>query len=151
MVARTITCSRNGLLALAIFQIISAGGLLFGWSSLQPILISEGFLAEPCLPSGGKNGTVPPSVEELKKAAGCDKQAQALGNVFSVAINVRSASQLLVGYLLDKHGPKNALVLSFLVTTIGLVLLGCRQLWVAVIMLAVGTPGIQNSLFHGEC
>ena len=140
-----INFTRNGLLVLALLQIICAGGLIFGWSSLQPILIREGFFAEPCLSKNVTN----PSVEQLMEAAGCDKQTEALGDVFIVAVNTNHAAQLFIGYFLDKRGPKNTIVLSFLVTTVAIVLLGYRQLWVAIMLIAVGSPGIGNSMYHG--
>jgi hypothetical protein len=132
-------------LILAVFQISIAGGILFGWSSLQPILAREGIFAEHCL----SQNVINPSVEQLREAAGCEQQREALGDVYSVAINVNCLVQIFVGFFLDKCGPKSTIVVSFLTTTTGIILLGVRQLWPAVIFLAVGTPGIQNSLFHG--
>ena len=72
----------------AIVETIAYGGIIFGWSSLYPIFLNEGYFSENC----------------PKNVTSCKGQEEALSLVYSIATTSAPIISLFTGILLDKTG-----------------------------------------------
>ena len=77
----------------AVLECLTYAGVVYGWASIYPVLLSEGFFSEKCSP-----------LEGVSTAASCPKQTEALNLVFTVASSSASILNFLTGIVLDWRG-----------------------------------------------
>ena len=81
-------------LVTAVLETVLYAGVIYGWSSIYPVLIAEGFFTENC-----------PQQHPLGAAEKpCQARADALNLVFSIASGVAPVLGVLTGVLLDRGG-----------------------------------------------
>ena len=131
------TRKRVLLLALGMFQCFATSGIIYGWTSLDQLFVNEGVYSNLCPPG---NQT-------------CSAQNLRFNLIFTISSNINLAAGLLMGYILDRWGPRACVVQSM-----ACVLGGCicvafgsptLDLYMAgMILIGFGGPGIQNGLIH---
>ena len=79
-------------------EVMTYGGVIIGWSSLEPILVKEGYFSSGChtktIQSGHSNET-----HQV-----CEFQVEQLSLVFTITTSVGPILSLLCGLLFDKKG-----------------------------------------------
>ncbi|KAJ4147344.1 hypothetical protein LMH87_001874 [Akanthomyces muscarius] len=94
---RASTLRRIIQVALAVSFCFLASGIVFGFASIKPILVSEGVYSESCKHGGkGKDGS--------GSRAPCAEQEIRLNLLFIVASVTTNTSSLFAGYTLDRFG-----------------------------------------------
>jgi len=95
-------------------------GSVFGWTSLQPMLVNEGFFSDGCnsKSNGTANGTTTTTNATLTTTPGaCTSQIESLSLVFSIVTAVPSVLFVGYGVLLDRYGNwicRTALLILFI-------------------------------------
>jgi MFS family permease len=93
-----------------------AAGIVFGFASLKPILISEGVYSELCDNTAAD--------ERRPNTAPCSEQDMRLNLFFIVASIVANVSALFAGYSLDHYGRRTCYIAASIFIAAGCVLLG---------------------------
>ena len=93
---------RYVLVVMAVIEALLFSGLVFGWANLVFILKSEGFWIELCPELNATFGGVQSSVNQS-----CTPQDEILQAVFTVAAFVPNAVLVLIGFSIDRFGPRN--------------------------------------------
>ena len=98
------------------------GGLIFGWSSIAPVLQCEGYFQDTCHTNYStactidkKNTTAPPLE--------CISQKESLVLGASIGLFCYSLGLLLAGFIFDKHGTMITRFLGTIVLTAGIIIL----------------------------
>ena len=104
----------------SVIETVLYTGIIFGWSSLQPVLIKEGFFSEFC-----SNTTTQ-----------CDEQSKALNLVYSLSTSSGKIMCFLCGLLIDKKGIWFSRTIFLFSSSI------------AFILAAVSKPGFSSWLFY---
>ena len=125
---------RPALVAIVLAQLSSLlyGGVVFGWASLQPMLVRAGAYAALCEDDDGSDL--------------CPAQADRLGAVYSLSVAALTLASWPLGALLDS-APRALMVLAGVLCTVSLALfaafprLGDGLLFVAGPLLGVGGMG----------
>lgn len=94
-------------------------GVLYGWSSIYPVLISEGFFKEQCLYNNQ-----------------CQEQQNSLSLVFSIASGAAPILNLLTGVMLDKVGTWVTRTILIVISAVGF------------LITAFAVPGRTSSLLY---
>ncbi|KAG5368945.1 Protein FMP42 [Yarrowia sp. C11] len=126
--------------ACAVIWCLFAAGPIFGFAALKPVLVSEGVYSEYCTKSvtGGP----------------CKEQDLRLNFMFNVGAILTNVDAMLVGFVLDKYGPRvSGIVGSVVIFVAALVLSNAALLpgdpWlIGYSLLAVGGPFVFISSFH---
>ena len=95
--------SKAVLVASDLLSIFFFSGIIFGWASLNAILIDQGFYRSLCTES---------------EPTPCQAQANALNQAFTIASTVVSAVAIPAGYVVDRYGP-----------LVGTLLAGVLEVW----------------------
>ena len=103
-----------------VIETILYTGIVFGWSSLQPTLVKEGYFSELCQ-------------KEIKE---CEQQSEAMNLVFAISTATASILSTLCGILNDRKG-------SWFSRTIFLTLSG-----IGFLLTAVSKPGTTSWLLY---
>ncbi|KAJ1470893.1 hypothetical protein T484DRAFT_1846094, partial [Baffinella frigidus] len=128
-------------LLLTLMQVMVAGGVIFGWQALLPVLYEEGVYAASC--PGGK----------LDPEYPCQAQRTKLTLVFSVAGSASAVGALVAGVSMDLFGTKFARMMAGSITFLGAILLGNAgpedMFWfLGLACLGFGGNGLQITSFH---
>jgi MFS family permease len=89
-----------------------ASGIVFGFAALKPILISEGVFRELC--------TAQELADDVEV---CLEQDLRLNFFFSLASTTANVSALPVGYILDRYGPRQCVLIGCLCLAMGSVMM----------------------------
>lgn len=126
----------------AIFQCFLGAGIIFGWTSLVPMLEKERIYNELC-----KTGE-----------AICQAQSDRLQYSFTMAGSASMWSNLLLGIVFDKFGPRVTKSISLVLLIIGALLMGSAHyringegpdlLLMGMVLVGFSGPGIQLSGIH---
>jgi len=120
---------RIALAILACIQNSLVGGLVYGWASINPML------TEPEFPKGGCGITLADSTM-----------------IFSMASCTGMASTLLLGFVLDKFGPRVCSVISHITIAAGFQLFAIsndfKGFAIGTSLIAFGGPGVNISIVH---
>ncbi|TQW01139.1 MFS transporter [Cordyceps javanica] len=105
------TSTLRRIVALAVIFCFLASGIVFGFASIKPILVSEGVYSEFCTNSAGtasrggrRGGGGGGGGRERHGAAPCAEQEIRLNLLFIVASVTTNTSSLFAGYTLDRFG-----------------------------------------------
>ena len=79
-------------------EIMTYGGVIIGWSSLEPILVKEGYFSSGC----HKKTNQSDHLNETHQI--CESQVEQLSLVFTITTSVGPILSLLCGLLFDKKG-----------------------------------------------
>ncbi|RLN65219.1 hypothetical protein BBJ29_007655 [Phytophthora kernoviae] len=126
----------------AIYQCFLGAGIIFGWTSLVPMLEKERVYNEFC---------------ETGEAI-CQTQSDRLQYAFTLAGSSSMASNLLLGLVFDKFGPRVTKSISLVLLIIGALLMGNAHfringegpdlLLIGMVLVGFSGPGIQLSGIH---
>jgi len=133
--------SRGTYLGLTLVQQMLAGGVIFGWQALLPVLYETGVFADLC--EGGKADPSYP----------CLKMRSQLATVFSIAGSASAVGALVAGLLMDFCGTKVARMVSAGVVLIGALFLASASeneyMWFpGLACVGFGGNGLQITSFH---
>ncbi|CAI5746720.1 unnamed protein product [Peronospora destructor] len=128
--------------AFAIFQCFLGAGVIFGWTSLVPMLEKERIYHEFC------------KTEETI----CTEQSDRLQYVFTMAVSSSMWSNLMLGLVFDKFGPRVTKSVSLVLLITGALLMGNAHYRVdaeghdlvlyGMVLVGFSGPGIQLSSIH---
>ncbi|ETI47968.1 hypothetical protein F441_07884 [Phytophthora nicotianae CJ01A1] len=128
--------------AFAIYQCFLGAGIIFGWTSLVPMLEKERIYNELCKPG-----------ETI-----CTAQSDRLQYAFTMAVSSSMWSNLLLGLVFDKFGPRVTKSISLVLLITGALLMGNAHyrensegidlLLYGMILVGFSGPGIQLSGIH---
>ncbi|CAH0475720.1 unnamed protein product [Peronospora belbahrii] len=126
----------------AIFQCFLGAGVIFGWTSLVPMMEKERIYHEVC------------ETDEII----CKKQSDRLQYAFTMAVSSSMWSNLLLGLVFDKFGPRVTKSISLVLLITGALLMGnahCRindeehdLVLYGMVLVGFSGPGIQLSGIH---
>lgn len=120
---------RIGLAALACLQTALFGAIILGWASIEGTLV------------------VAP-----KKDGGAGLSLQDSARLFSIASSSNMLSCLILGFVLDKFGPRTCSMISTLLIGAGCQIVSFSdtpfQYYVGFCVIAIGGPGVTSSVFH---
>uniref|UniRef100_K3WGB5 Major facilitator superfamily (MFS) profile domain-containing protein n=1 Tax=Globisporangium ultimum (strain ATCC 200006 / CBS 805.95 / DAOM BR144) TaxID=431595 RepID=K3WGB5_GLOUD len=123
----------------AMLQCFLCAGVIIGWTSILPVLEQERIYNEYCAPG-----------ETI-----CEAQSEKLHFAFTIAGSSSMCSNLVLGLVFDRFGPRFTKVLSLALIIIGAVLMGKAQYGASVDLLLPGMtllgfagPGVQLSGIH---
>ncbi len=120
---------RIGLIAFGVLQNGLAGGLIFGWASIDQSLLSE-------VPENG----------------GAGLELQQTTKIFSWATSISMVAALILGAVLDYSGPRLASMISCLTISAGCLVFALSKNMMSfalgTILIGFGGPGIGNSIIH---
>lgn len=94
-------------LTFVVSQCVLASGVIFGWSALLSILQRDGVYEEFC----NENEILP-----------CTEQKQKLAIIFTVAAAASTISQLPMGIILDRFGPRFTVLMATIFSILGALL-----------------------------
>ncbi|CAI5726540.1 unnamed protein product [Hyaloperonospora brassicae] len=133
------------LVAFAIVQCFLGSGVIFGWTSLVPMLEKERIYNELC----GKAS---------ETAIVCNEQSDRLQYAFTMAVSSSMWSNLPLGLVLDKFGPRVTKAVSLVLLIAGALLVGNAHyrtdaaepdlLLYGMMLVGFSGPGIQLSSIH---
>jgi hypothetical protein len=111
------------------FQNICAGGIIYGWAGLSNILTAS------------------------KADGGFGLSSQVTLHMFSVSSSCACVSQLFLGMIQDKYSPKICSILSNSLVAVGCFIFVASSrsetlIYAGAILIGIGGPGVQLSLFH---
>ncbi|EHY60776.1 Protein FMP42 [Exophiala dermatitidis] len=99
-----------------VLSCVTASGIVFGFDALKTILIDEKIYRKYC------------SAEELRENVRvCYMQDQRLNLIFVIASVTANLSALLVGRILDRHGPRICGIFSAILLALGSLLMAYAQ------------------------
>ncbi|KAL7994660.1 putative major facilitator superfamily, MFS transporter superfamily [Plasmopara halstedii] len=134
--------NRYFYVAFAVFQCFLGAGVIFGWTSLLPMLEKEKIYFELCI------------YEETI----CTAQSNRLQYAFTMAVFSSMWSNLLLGLVLDKFGPRVTKSISLVFLIAGALLMGNAHyrdnakdndlLLYGMVLVGFSGPGIQLSGIH---
>jgi len=84
-----------------IFENLVFAGVIYGWPSLQYVLIKEGYFHEQCNSTGTSLSHNVTGLQELKS---CPAMMNMFSLVFTLAIAFLNVSALLFGFIMDRYG-----------------------------------------------
>ena len=119
------------LVFLACLQNLLCGGIIFGWAAITSGLLSA-------------------SIEE----GGAELSQRYIHQLFVVATSVNFSGPLLLGFLLDRFGPRTCSIISILLVALGCIVFGASNLTTfpfhlpGIVMIAFGGPGVQSAIIH---
>lgn len=120
---------------------LGTAGVIFGFSSLQPVLEHAGIYAHLC-PAGQTK---------------CPAQSDRLMLMFTLASSATNLVSLPIGYTLDRFGPKKSMICGSLTFTLACVLFILSFVFTvdiyipAFVLFAIGGPFIFLSTLHLSC
>jgi len=124
-----------------LFETILYSGVLYGWPSLQPILIKEGYFFETC-----QNQTI--------KGVECSEQTDSLSLVYTISLASSNILNFLLGFLMDRVGiwfTRTLMLMmiggGFLLVAIAKPLVNSFLLYIAFSLLSVGGLGLLVTNF----
>ncbi|TYZ68596.1 hypothetical protein PybrP1_005494 [[Pythium] brassicae (nom. inval.)] len=131
--------ARFAYVAFAILQCFLGAGIIFGWTSIIPVLEQERVYGELCAPD-----------ERV-----CEAQSEKLHFAFTIAGSSSMCSNLVLGLFFDRFGPRYTKVLSLALLIVGALLMGHARYGAPVDVLLPGMaligfagPGVQLSGIH---
>lgn len=98
--------------ACAVIWCLLVAGPSFGFAALKPILVSEGVYRDYCTPKEIKHGV------EI-----CQQQELKLNLIFTIAAVMTNITALVVGPILDSHGPKLCGIIGALLISLSCLIL----------------------------
>ncbi|KAG5360681.1 Protein FMP42 [Yarrowia sp. B02] len=122
--------------ACAVLWCLFAAGPIFGFAALKPVLVSEGVYSQFCAQSP------------------CKEQDLRLNFMFNVGAILTNVDAILVGFVLDKYGPRVSGIVGSVVIFVATMVLSNADLlpgdpWlVGYSLLALGGPFVFISSFH---
>ncbi|KAL6937646.1 hypothetical protein ACO0RG_004162 [Hanseniaspora osmophila] len=147
----------------AVIWCLVAAGPIFGFAALKPILVQEGVYADLCAPPS-INVTYTPtsnikhaftSLSQVVPIKPCDKQDLKLNKIFTIGAVVTNLCSFLVGFVLDKYGPRASGVIGSVFIALGsLVLAYSKSITTfdpyitGYVTLAIGGPFVFISCFQ---
>ena len=139
--AQDFRLSKWSYLTLTLVQIFIAGGVIFGWQALLPVLYEKGVYAESC--DGGREDPTYPCLAMRSK----------LALVFNVACAANAVGALVAGLMMDHCGTGIARVCSGLVVCAGALMIAYADpesvLWFpGLACIGFGGNGLQITSFH---
>ena len=125
------------MLSLGMLQCFAGSGIIYGWTSLEQLFVNTGVYASACPPG---NHT-------------CPAQTLRFSLIFTITSNVNMLAGIVMGYILDRWGPRASVVQSLLAVLLGLLLVAFSSptfdgYLAGMICVGFGGPGIQNGLMH---
>ncbi|TMW56381.1 hypothetical protein Poli38472_006391 [Pythium oligandrum] len=130
------------MIGFAMLQCFLGAGVVFGWTSIAPILQNERIYNELC--EAGESF--------------CEAQSVQLHFVFTIATSSNMCANLFLGLLFDKAGPRITKVISLLLVVVGSLLVGRARyrdggsgfdfFLPGMAMIGFGGTGIQLSSIH---
>ena len=125
------------MLSLGMLQCFAGSGIIYGWTSLEQLFVNTGVYASAC-PPGNRT---------------CPAQTLRFSLIFTITSNVNMLAGLVMGYVLDRWGPRASVVQSLLAVLLGLLLVAFSSptfdgYLAGMICVGFGGPGIQNGLMH---
>ncbi|ODV89444.1 hypothetical protein CANCADRAFT_28200 [Tortispora caseinolytica NRRL Y-17796] len=138
------TAKRAIQIACAVIYCVLAGGIVFGFAALKPVLISEGVYRSECTP------------QEIKdQVPVCAEQEIRLNVIFTCAAVLTNVGALFVGRVLDTYGPRASGVIGSFLLAIGSLLMAFAfqitiidAYLVGYLCLALGGPFVYISSFQ---
>ncbi|KAJ0408012.1 hypothetical protein P43SY_000216 [Pythium insidiosum] len=100
--------SRYLLVGFAIFQCFLGAGVVFGWTSILPMLEKERIYNELCKPD----------------ESFCEAQSVQLHFAFTIAASSSMFANLFLGILFDKYGPRISKLVSLVILMVGAIMMG---------------------------
>lgn len=100
--------------------IVSLVGLVFGFSSIKPILLREKMYYNLC-----ENGTTNGTSYEHNQTKSCPEQVVRMNSILFVLAGGLNAGTLFTGFLLDKLSPRTNLFIGGVVWSVSLFGFGC--------------------------
>ena len=142
--AQDFRLSKWSYLALTLVQIFIAGGVIFGWQALLPVLYEKGVYAASC--TEGDGGKADPTYP-------CLAMRSKLALVFNVACAANAVGALVAGLMMDHCGTGTARVCSGLVVCAGALMIAYAEpesiLWFpGLACIGFGGNGLQITSFH---
>lgn len=128
----------------AVIWCLFAAGPIFGFAALKPVLVAEGIYSQYC--SSDTN--------TASSSGPCKEQDLRLNFMFNVGAILTNVDAILVGFVLDKYGPRVSGIVGSVVIFIATMVLSNADLlpgdpWlVGYSLLAVGGPFVFISSFH---
>ncbi|KAI8592186.1 major facilitator superfamily domain-containing protein [Geranomyces variabilis] len=101
--------SRAALIALAVLGSLASAGVIFGFQSLRPALVSSGVYSDLC---------------RSDEPQPCTAQVLKLNLIFAVASTGANIASLPIGACLDRYGPRTTVLVGSLLCVLGNVLFG---------------------------
>ena len=125
----------------AVFCLLMAG-IIFGFASLKLIFVETGVYADYC-----------PNPTSASSEGPCAEQLVRLDLMFTIAASATNVSALLIGWVLDTHGPKVSAMVGSVLFLGGCLLFGfagpTRDFYFpGLTLLAIGGPFIFMSTIH---
>ena len=151
------------VIGLASFCTFAMGGVVFGISSLYPVLYRQGFWRELCGSGAAAAAAVrvrvlsqgPPECADLETKC-CDAQLVRFSLVASVAFFCTDVAAAPWGVLADSYGARTCLAAAVSMSCAGLLLLGCGSALdsdvlttSALLVLGLAGPGVFNGGYLG--
>ncbi|KAJ3160670.1 hypothetical protein HDU86_000429 [Geranomyces michiganensis] len=130
--------SRAALIALAVLGSLASAGVIFGFQSLRPALVSSDVYSDLCRP------------EETQP---CTAQILKLNLIFAVASTGANVASLPIGACLDRFGPRTTVLVGSFLCFLGNILFGVSgpsfdAYLVGFTMLGIGGPFVFIGCLH---
>ena len=112
---------RTSLMVFAIINIALMSGTILGWANIVVVLRMEGLYSHLC----PRINTTQQQQQQQQQHSNsttsnnCPAQDQMLNLIFTISVNCFAASMLPGGFLIDKHGPFVASVVSGVIYLVG--------------------------------
>jgi len=140
MEGESLSLKRRGfLLVLALVEISLCSGIIFGWPALERIMTTYGVYSDRCNPN---------------EAEPCDAQKLAFSLVYTIGVFLNTVAPVVMGYFMDRYGPKLTNMFGCTLLSIGLMLFSVSLLYdvdlflLAFSFLGFAGPDFQLSVFH---
>ncbi|XP_022102165.1 large neutral amino acids transporter small subunit 4-like [Acanthaster planci] len=103
---------RYWLVGTMIFENLFFSAVLLGWSSLLPVLLSEGFYSNVCTEDAFENDNSTSNVTFINGYPRCDRQDEKLNLAFTVGSFLLSGLTFPIGLAMDKFGSRKLRILG---------------------------------------
>lgn len=132
-----VTSMAWSILSVNVFHTLTSAGIIFGYPALSQALINKGQFHNLCHESGT-----------------CDAQAAMFGNIYTTGNAAFYVGSYILGYVLDRFGPRAANLIGSLCLCAGVAFTAFSDsqkfngYWIGMILIGFGSTGPYLANFH---